>query len=66
MSYQVDLEAISLHDQSRTNFGYLLLKLCMKADLHNLSLLRKAFPNAVMMVEHWRETGVNTLDLPYD
>ena len=67
MSYQYDLSSIIKGNNRADNFGTQLLRLIMKADSHNLSLLRKSFPNAVIMVEHWRESmSGEILDLPYD
>ncbi len=65
MSYQEDIENMTTGKKDATNFGAILLRLILKADLHNLALLRKAFPNAVKVAEHWRETG-KSLYLPYD
>jgi len=42
-----------------------LLRLIFKADQHNKEQLRKGFPNAVKMVETYKDTG-EILDLPYD
>ena len=64
MSYRIDMDNI-VKGRREDNFGSILLRLAMKADSHNLELIRKGFPNAVETVEHWRETS-NILDLPYD
>ena len=67
MSYRYDLGNIIGGDNKADNFGTQLLRLIMKADSHNLSLLRKSFPNAVTMIERWRESmSGEILDLPYD
>ena len=67
MSYQVDMVNVLRRDKDASNFGFLLLKLVMKADLHNLALLRKAFPNAVRTIEEWRASGPEEIpDYPYD
>lgn len=65
MSYQVDLENITIGKNDATNFGSGLLRLVMKADLHNLHLLKQSFPNAVQTVSQWRVTG-EIPNLPYD
>ncbi len=65
MSYQEDIENMTTGKQDFTNFGALLLHLVLKADLHNRALLRKSYPNAVKVAEHWRATG-EFLFLPYD
>lgn len=65
MSYQMDLENITKGNDDATNFGSMILRFTMKADLDNLRLLRRAFPNAVLTVEEWRKTG-EIPDYPYD
>ncbi len=65
MSYKEDMKNVIVKSKDATNFGALLLRLTMKADLHNRALLKKAFPNAVEVVKYWRETG-ECLELPYD
>jgi hypothetical protein len=65
MSYQTDLENITKYKDDATNFGAQVLRLVMKADLSNLRLLQRAFPNAVQTVKDWRESGVIP-DYPYD
>jgi hypothetical protein len=65
LSYKVDLENITTGSNDATNFGSGLLRLVMKADLFNMALLRRSFPNAVKTVEEWRETE-EIPDLPYD
>lgn len=65
MSYQIDMENVVIGRNNATNFGAWLLRLILKADFHNLELLRKGFPNAVRTVEHWRRES-NIPDLPYD
>lgn len=64
MTLAIDLELID-HGREQTNFATKLLLLIGKADLHNRELLRKGFPNAVKVFEHWQETG-EFLDLEYD
>jgi hypothetical protein len=58
MSLQIDLHEIVNGADKQTNFSTLLLKLIFKADEHNKELLRKGFPNAVLMVEQYQETGI--------
>ena len=65
MSYQTDLENITKGQDDATNFGSMILRFTMKADLDNLKLLRRAFPNAVKTVEEWRQTS-EIPDYPYD
>jgi len=65
MSLSIDMRNITEESNVATNFGSQLLRLAMKADQHNKSLLRMGFPNAVEMVEHYRETG-EILDRDYD
>ncbi len=65
MSYQEDIENMTTGKKDSTNFGAILMHLILKADLHNLALLRKSYPNAVKVAAHWRETG-KYLFLPYD
>ena len=68
MSQLLDLKN-SLHgNRNITNFHKLLFDLILRADNHNLELLRKAFPNAVIMAMHRRIGGIEekTPDLPYD
>ncbi|MCJ7635197.1 hypothetical protein MUP77_22740 [Candidatus Bathyarchaeota archaeon] len=65
MSLQYDLHEIVEGSDVQMNFSTLLLKLIFKADLHNKELLRKGFPNAVSMVEKYRERGI-IQDLKYD
>lgn len=65
MSLQFDLHDLVNGSGKQTNFSTMLLKLIFKADLRNLELLRKGFPNAVSMVEHYKKTGT-ILDLDYD
>ena len=57
MSLQFDLHDLVNGSGKQTNFSTMLLKLIFKADIRNLELLRKAYPNAVSMVESYRETG---------
>ena len=67
MSYKIDMGNILHGDKEATNFGTLLLKLVMKADLHNLRLLKLAFPNAVKTIEGWRMSENGEIpDYPYD
>lgn len=65
MSLQYDLHEIVDGTDKQTNFSTLLLKLIFKADTHNKELLRKGFPNAVLTVEQYKETGI-IKDLGYD
>jgi hypothetical protein len=65
MSLQVDLHELTEGKGKQTNFGTMLLRLIFKADQHNKEQLRKGFPNAVKMVETYKDTG-EILDLPYD
>lgn len=58
MSLQFDLHNIVDGAGKQTNFTTLLLKLILKADERNKELLRKGFPNAVLTVEEYRETGL--------
>jgi hypothetical protein len=64
MTQAVDLELVVRGDHV-TNFHAQLFRLIGKADLHNRALIRKGFPNAVKVFEHWQETG-EILDLEYD
>ena len=57
MSLEYDLHQIVEGSDRQTNFGTLLLKLIFKADLANRELLRKGFPDAVELVDHYVKTG---------
>jgi hypothetical protein len=57
MSLGYDLHDIIHGSGTQTNFNTLLLKLIFKADGTNLEKIRKGFPEAVGLVEHYRETG---------
>lgn len=57
MPLSYDLNEIVNGTDSQTNFSTLLLKLIFKADRSNQEKLRKGFPNAVGMVEHYKTTG---------
>lgn len=65
MSLKLDLHYLINGNGKQTNFSTMLLELIFKADTHNLELLRKAYPNAVSMVESYRKTGT-IQDLEYD
>jgi hypothetical protein len=67
MSYKIDMINIG-NFKPGDNFGSKVLQLVMKADLHNLALLRGSFPNAVKTVENWRQAldSEDIDDLPYD
>ena len=65
MSQVFDLKNSLNGESNITNFHKLLFDLILKADNHNLYLLRQAFPNAVDMVEEYKKNGV-IIDLPYD
>ncbi len=65
MSIKIDLDRIVNSGDSQTNFTTQLLKLIMKADLHNKELLRKGFPNAVKTIEEYQDSG-SILDLEQD
>ncbi len=65
MSIKTDLDEVVNGKDSQTNFTTQLLKLIMKADGHNFELLRLGFPNAVMTVAEYRDSG-RILDLEYD
>ena len=66
MSLKIDMQIITNGRDDRTNFETMLLKLCMKADMHNLALLRKAFPKAVAVFESWHNSDKEIIDLDYD
>ena len=57
MSLDYDLHAIVDGIEKQTNFGTMLLHLILKADDNNLEKLRKGFPDAVELVEHYQKTG---------
>ena len=61
----LDLENVVYGNENATNFHALLFRLLLKADNHNLELLRKGFPNAVSMVERYKKSGL-IWNLPYD
>lgn len=65
MSLGFDLNEIVHGGDRQTNFSTQLLKLVFKADANNRKKLRKGFPHAVEMVEHFLETG-EIKDLEYD
>jgi hypothetical protein len=65
MTLHIDLHEIVNGRDKQTNFSTMLLRLIFKADQHNKEQLRKSFPNAVKMVETYKDTG-EILDLPYD
>lgn len=65
MSLRFDLHEIVEGNDKQTNFSTMLLKLIFKADAHNLELLRKGSPNAVLTVKEYKNTGIIT-DLEYD
>lgn len=65
MTLHIDLHEIVNGAGKQTNFSTMLFKLIFKADQHNKEQLRKGFPNAVKMVETYKDTG-EILDLPYD
>jgi len=65
MSLAIDMQLVDRGDKQATNFSAQLLRLIAKADRHNFELLRKGFPNAVKVFEHWQETG-EYLNLEYD
>ncbi|MBA7570536.1 hypothetical protein ES708_12288 [subsurface metagenome] len=48
-----------------TNFTAQLLRLIRRADERHLEMIRKVFPNAVRVYEHWFNTE-EILDLDYD
>jgi hypothetical protein len=57
MSLAYDLHAIVNGVEKQTNFGTMLLHLIFKADEHNVEKIRKGFPEAVALVEHYQKTG---------
>ena len=61
----LDLKRVIEGDREAQNFHALLFRCILKADGGNLTLLEKAFPNAVLTVLHYRAKG-NIPDLPYD
>ena len=65
MSQKIDLQNAIIGAKDVSNFHFYLFKLILKADKHNLALLRKGFPNAVKLVGNYRITGVIDY-LPYD
>lgn len=66
MSLMVDLKFLQEGRQPKqTNFGTKLFELIIKADLHNRTLLKKSFPNAVETFEYWAKTK-EYLDKEYD
>lgn len=65
MSIQYDLRRIVEGPDNQTNFTTQLLKLIFKADVHHKELLRLGFPNAVMTVEEYQDSG-RLLDLNQD
>ena len=64
MSLKFDMLSVT-GDNKATNFSAMLLRLIFKADPQNREKLRKGFPNAVRMVERFKD-GLPPLDLPYD
>ena len=65
MSIKIDLNRIVKGPDNQTNFTTQLLKLIFKADAHHKELLRQGFPNAVMTVEEYQDSG-RILDLEQD
>lgn len=65
MSIKIDLDEIVNGRDSQTNFTTQLLKLIMKADSRHKELLRQGFPNAVMTIEEFQNSGM-LLDLEQD
>lgn len=57
MSLAYDLNDLINGSGMQTNFTTMLLKLIFKADEYNLKKLRKGFPEAVEIVEHYQKTG---------
>ena len=66
MTLGIDLARVIAGDKEASNFGAMLCRLILKADEHNLSQLRKGFPNAVKLVEEWRVSGKIPADKSYD
>lgn len=65
MTLKIDMDNVANGNKDATNFTAQLIKLVIKADYNNRWRLKKAFPNAVTVVEYWEKTG-QFLDLPYD
>jgi len=65
VSFAIDMRFLLEGGPHQTDFGTKLLVLILKADSHNLELLRQGFPNAVAAVEHYQATG-EFLELEYD
>ena len=65
MGIAIDMQLVARGDKQATNFSAQLLRLIAKADLHNRALIRKGFPNAVKVFEHYQETG-EFLEMEYD
>jgi len=65
MTIKIDLEKIVIGPNNQTNFTTQLLELIFKADRHHKELLRLGFPNAVMTVEEYQDSG-RILDLEQD
>ena len=57
MSLVFDLHDLINGSGAQTNFTTMLLKLIFKADDVNFEKLRKGFPEAVGLVEHYQRTG---------
>lgn len=56
MANVIDLHNI-IEGNTNNNFGVVLIKLIMKADIHNKERLRKGFPEAVKLVEKYQKEG---------
>lgn len=65
MSLKIDLENIVKGPDDARNFTADLLRLILKADSANRQKLRQGFPNAVAVVDLWRNSS-EIRDLPED
>ena len=65
MSIKFDLDCIVNGSDNQTNFTTQLLKLIFKADQMNRAKLARAFPNAVLTVIQYQDTG-EIMDLEQD
>ncbi|MBA7601982.1 hypothetical protein ES703_09067 [subsurface metagenome] len=65
MGLTIDMKHIVHGPNNATNFTTQLLRLIFKADQRNRAKLRREYPNAVMIVETYQDTG-EVLELESD
>ncbi len=65
MPLKIDLQNIVGGKNDATNFSAQLMRIVFEADGTNTAKLRLLYPNLVLTVRHFMESG-EMLDLPYD